>query len=89
LVINNNSAFLQIKRRQKPPFLGSDHENPDFVALCRSFGIAATRVAGPAELEPALSEALAANERGEPRCVEVVTTSDIRYATPDLYFAQA
>jgi hypothetical protein len=30
--------------------------------------------------------AIATISKGEPRCVEVVTTSDIRYVTPDLYF---
>lgn len=89
VVINNNSAFLQIKRRQKPPYLGSGLVNPDFIELFSSFGIKAVRVTRPDELEPALRDALAANKNGEPQGLEVVTTNDVRYATPDLFFEES
>jgi acetolactate synthase-1/2/3 large subunit len=79
-VVFNDGAFGNVKRTQEQTFAGriiaSDLVNPDFVALARSFGIAAERVRKPAELEAALRSALAG------RCpalieVEVGPMSDV------------
>jgi acetolactate synthase-1/2/3 large subunit len=63
-VVFNDGAFGNVKRTQEQVFSGrliaSDLVNPDFVGLARSFGIAAERVATPADLEAALRSALAA-----------------------------
>jgi acetolactate synthase-1/2/3 large subunit len=62
-VVFNDGAFGNVKRTQEQTFAGrliaSDLVNPDFVALGRSFGIDAERVATPADLEAALRSALA------------------------------
>jgi acetolactate synthase I/II/III large subunit len=62
-VVFNDGAFGNVKRTQEQLFSGriiaSDLVNPDFVALARSFGIAAERVHKPAELQAALRSALA------------------------------
>jgi acetolactate synthase-1/2/3 large subunit len=62
-VVFNDGAFGNVKRTQEQTFAGrliaSDLINPDFVALGRSFGIAAERVATPDDLEAALRSALA------------------------------
>src|SRR5215469_15752727 len=71
-VIFNDNAFGNVKRIQQQSYRGrtiaSDLTNPDFVALGKSFGIAATRAETPAALEGALKEALAARE---PSLIEV------------------
>ena len=48
--------------------IASDLVNPDFVALARSFGIAAERVHKPADLEAAVRSALAGRS---PALIEV------------------
>lgn len=62
-IVFNDRAFGNVKRTQQQTFSGhliaSDLVNPDFVALARSFGIAAERVYAPAQLEAALRSALA------------------------------
>jgi acetolactate synthase-1/2/3 large subunit len=62
-IVFNDHAFGNVKRTQEQQFSGrliaSELVNPDFVALARSFGIAAERVHEPAELEAALRSALA------------------------------
>ena len=62
-VVFNDGAFGNVKRTQEQQFGGrviaSELVNPDFVALARSFGIAAERVSQPAQLEAALRSALA------------------------------
>ena len=42
--------------------LGADLENPDFVALAKSFGVMAMKADSPEELRGKLAEALDANE---------------------------
>lgn len=65
-VVFNNDAFGNVRRDQQTAYgnrlLGTDPENPDFVALAQSFWVKAMRAGHPAELRAALSEALAANE---------------------------
>jgi acetolactate synthase-1/2/3 large subunit len=62
-IVFNDGAFGNVKRTQEQVFGGrliaSDLVNPDFVALARSFGIAAERVDTPDRLAAALRSALA------------------------------
>jgi acetolactate synthase-1/2/3 large subunit len=62
-VVFNDGAYGNVKRTQERMFGGrliaSELINPDFVALARSFGIAAERVQEPADLEAAVRAALA------------------------------
>ncbi|WP_319826529.1 thiamine pyrophosphate-dependent enzyme [Thalassovita sp.] len=64
-VVFNNSAYGNVRRDQQTVYdnrlLGADLENPDFVALARSFGVKAMKATDPGELKSALTEALAAN----------------------------
>ena len=64
-VVFNNHAFGNVRRDQVMRYddrrIGSDLKNPDFVALARSFGVMASRVETPAELQAAVACALAAN----------------------------
>jgi acetolactate synthase-1/2/3 large subunit len=72
-LVFNNGAYGNVLRDQQEQFgghvLGARLENPDFVRLAESFGVAAQRVASPKELRPALEKALAA---GRPALVEIV-----------------
>jgi acetolactate synthase-1/2/3 large subunit len=71
-VVFNDGAFGNVKRTQEQVFAGrmiaSELDNPDFVALARSFGLDAERVDTPAALEGALRSALAARR---PALIEV------------------
>ena len=71
-IVFNNSAYGNVRRDQQTTYgnrlLGSDLENPDFVALAKSFGVEATRVEDPEGLRDALQEALAS---AAPRVIEV------------------
>ncbi|WP_244996012.1 thiamine pyrophosphate-dependent enzyme [Pseudooceanicola nitratireducens] len=71
-IVFNNSAYGNVRRDQQTTYgnrlLGSDLENPDFVALAKSFGVEATRVEDPEGLRDALREALAS---AAPRVIEV------------------
>ncbi|HEY8518902.1 MAG TPA: thiamine pyrophosphate-dependent enzyme [Gammaproteobacteria bacterium] len=61
----NNGAYANVLRDQQTLFegrvAGALLENPDFVRLAESFGVAARRVRTPAELAPALDAALASD----------------------------
>jgi acetolactate synthase-1/2/3 large subunit len=65
LVFNNNS-FGNVLRDQQLGFdgriMGAVLQNPDFVKLAESFGIAGYRVNSPAELKPVLAKALSENQ---------------------------
>lgn len=71
-VVFNNSSYGNVRRDQETVYgnrlMGSDLENPDFVALARSFGVKAARADSPEALRAALVEALAADE---PAVIEV------------------
>ncbi|MDQ6673775.1 MAG: thiamine pyrophosphate-dependent enzyme, partial [Chloroflexota bacterium] len=71
-IVFNDGAFGNVKRTQEQTFSGhliaSELINPDFVALARSFGVAAERVSKPAELEVAVRSALAGRS---PALIEV------------------
>ena len=64
-LVFNNSAFGNVRRDQKRLFdgrvLGSELQNPDFLKLADSFGMAAHRVASPEALRPVLRDAIAAD----------------------------
>jgi acetolactate synthase-1/2/3 large subunit len=64
LVFNNN-AFGNVRRDQQLGFANrimcAELQNPDFVKLAASFGVAAYRAASPEALRPILTQALAAN----------------------------
>src|SRR5919204_1101505 len=74
-VIANNRGYRIIKERlvsfrKTDKFTGMDIREPelDFVALARSMGLAARRVAEPQDIAPALREALAS---GKPNLLDV------------------
>ena len=64
-IVFNNGAYGNVLRDQQRMFggrvLGSELRNPDFVKLAESFGMAGRRVATPAQLKPALEQALSAD----------------------------
>jgi acetolactate synthase I/II/III large subunit len=64
-VVFNDGAFGNVKRIQKARLsgntYGSELQNPDFVALARSFGIAGMRAETPEAFEGVLREAMATN----------------------------
>jgi benzoylformate decarboxylase len=75
-LICNNRSYRIIKERLlafhgNDRFIGMDFRDPplDFVGLATSMGMPAVRVDGPAELGPAVSEAIA---RGGPSLIDVV-----------------
>lgn len=86
IIINDNSSYMQVKWRQKPPYLGSNLLNPDFVKLAESFGVYAERVESPRELKPAIERCLKETKNGRTALLDVVTASDPRYAAPEAYF---
>ncbi|MCO6410852.1 thiamine pyrophosphate-dependent enzyme, partial [Hoeflea alexandrii] len=65
-IVFNNQAYGNVRRDQQTVYgnrlLGADLENPDFVALAKSFGVMAMRADSPEELRGKLAEALDANE---------------------------
>lgn len=62
-LVFNNRSFGNVLRDQQNQFggrtVGARLENPDFVRLAESFGVAARRVASPEALRPVLEGALA------------------------------
>jgi acetolactate synthase I/II/III large subunit len=71
-IVFNNNSFANVLRDQQLQFggrtLGSRLDNPDFVRLAESFGVAARRVKEPHELQRALEAELAA---ARPALIEV------------------
>ena len=71
-VLFDNSAFGNVRRDQQHLFdgriMGSDLQNPDFVSLADSFGVASEIATGPEELEKSIAAALALNK---PRLIVV------------------
>ena len=65
-IVFNNSAYGNVRRDQQTVYgnrlLGADLENPDFVALAKSFGVMAMKADSPEDLRGKLAEALEANE---------------------------
>jgi len=64
-VLFNNRKFQNVQRQQDDWFggrhIGSDLSNPDFQMFAQSFGVMASRVKTPVELEAEIRRALAAN----------------------------
>jgi acetolactate synthase-1/2/3 large subunit len=87
IVVNNNSGFGQnltgVRRiAGNRPGRGEELVRfgpTDFTAVARSFGVRGIRVEQPAEIAPALAEALGA---GEPVVVDVVTDLEPRAPAP-------
>jgi acetolactate synthase-1/2/3 large subunit len=71
-VVFNNQSFANVLRDQDTQYggriIGSRLQNPDFVRLAESFGVAARRVTEPRELQRALEQELAA---ARPALIEV------------------
>jgi acetolactate synthase-1/2/3 large subunit len=71
-IVFNNHSFANVLRDQQLQFggrtIGSRFQNPDFVRLAESFGVAARRVKEPHELQRAVEAELAA---ARPALIEV------------------
>jgi acetolactate synthase-1/2/3 large subunit len=71
-IVFNNHSFGNVLRDQELQYggrtIGSRFENPDFIRLAESFGVAARRVEQPRELQIALEQELAA---ARPSLIEV------------------
>ena len=77
-IVFNNHSFANVLRDQQLQYggrtIGSRFENPDFVRLAESFGVAARRVEQPRELQNALEQELAA---ARPALIEVALTTGV------------
>ena len=77
-IVFNNQSFANVVRDQETQYggriIGSRLQNPDFVRLAESFGVAANRVRQPLELQRALEQALAS---GRPALLEVALTPGV------------
>ena len=73
LVFNNN-AFGNVRRDQQMGFggrlIGADLQNPDFMKLAESFGVAGYRVSTAAELKTVLAKAI---DDDKPALIEIST----------------
>ena len=78
VIVFNDRKFSNVQRQQKEWFEGriiaSDLHNPDFVKLGESFGLSSRRVRTPAELRPALRNALS---NSGPALIEVDLTEEL------------
>ena len=81
LVINNNAALGQGLRSVKKLYAGREgsladlvlFKDVDFAEVAKQFGIAGRRITDPADISPALKEAIAS---GEPTVIDVVSDPD-------------
>jgi len=77
-IVFNNNSFANVLRDQQVQFagrtIGSRFQNPDFVRLADSFGVAARRVKEPHELQRALEAELAA---ARPALIEVALEAGV------------
>ena len=85
IIINDNSSYMQIKRRQKAPYTGSVLLNPDFNKFANSIGIKNKRIENPNELKKAFRWSINETKAGRTVLLDVVTPSDTRYANPETY----
>jgi benzoylformate decarboxylase len=81
-VIANNGGYRIIKQRLlsfhgNDQFIGMDFEDPpiDFTGLATSFGLSARRVTDPADVTPALQEALA---NDGPNLIEIIVEGGVK-----------
>ena len=72
-LVFNNQSFGNVRRDQENLLggrvIGVDFNNPDFLKLADSFGVAGRRVASPTQLKPVLAQAI---EADAPVLIEVV-----------------
>lgn len=72
-IVFNNHSFGNVRRDQQLKFdsnlIGADLDNPDFVKLAGSFGVAGYQVEAPDELKPALAKAI---DEDKPAIIEVL-----------------
>jgi acetolactate synthase-1/2/3 large subunit len=72
-IVFNNHSFGNVRRDQQLKFdshlIGADLDNPDFVKLAESFGVAGYRVESPDELKPALAKSI---DDDKPAIIEVI-----------------
>jgi acetolactate synthase-1/2/3 large subunit len=77
-IVFNNGSFANVLRDQQLQYggrtIGSRLQNPDFVRLADSFGVAARRVEQPSELQRALEAELAA---ARPALIEVAIEAGV------------
>jgi len=77
-IVFNNNSFANVLRDQQLQFggrtIGSRFQNPDFIRLAESFGVAARRVKEPHELQRALEDELAA---ARPALIEVALETGV------------
>lgn len=78
IVLLNNGMYGTIRMHQEREYprhvSGSELRNPDFVALARAYGYAATRVTRTEEFEPALRAAVA---RAEGTLIEIMLDPEV------------
>ena len=81
VVVFNNGSYGNVMRDQKQFFggrvIGSKLSNPDFIALARSFGMAACKAETPEKLETALERALG---NQAPALIEVPIATGTEYS---------
>jgi len=72
-IVFNNHSFGNVRRDQQMKYdsnlIGADLDNPDFVKLAESFGVAGYRVESPDELKPALAKSI---DDDKPAIIEVM-----------------
>ncbi len=72
-IVFNNHSFGNVRRDQQLKYdsnlIGADLDNPDFVKLAESFGVAAHRVESPDELTPVLAKSI---DDDKPAIIEVM-----------------
>ena len=72
-IVFNNHSFGNVRRDQQLKYdshlIGADLDNPDFVKLAESFGVAAHRVESPDELRPVLAKSI---DDDKPAIIEVM-----------------
>ncbi len=77
-LVFNNSGYGNVRRDQKRLYQNrsnaTDLQNPDFQMLAKSFGADSYQATSPAELEPLLVKAIAADK---PAIIEIVVDSEI------------
>ena len=81
-IVFNNSMYATIRMHQEKHYparvIGTDLNNPDFVAYARSFGVEAQSVSESAQFAPALQQALAsASAKSNPFLIEIKLDTEI------------
>ncbi|HJO86181.1 MAG TPA: thiamine pyrophosphate-dependent enzyme, partial [Rhodospirillales bacterium] len=77
IIVINNGIYGSIRMHQERAFptrnIGTDLENPDFIAYAEAFGVNAFRVTKTAEFEKAFEEAMA---KPGPSLIELVVSEE-------------